>query len=81
MKPRIAGSPSKAELARKLRISADTAGRALRELADMGIVHQVPGHGYFPYIERGNDHLIVGGAPRRMVVPHRYPRLPCPHVE
>ncbi len=40
--------PSKAELARKLSISADTAGRALRELVDMGIVYHVPGHGYFP---------------------------------
>jgi DNA-binding GntR family transcriptional regulator len=40
--------PSKAELARKLSISAHTAGRALRELADMGIIYHVPGHGYFP---------------------------------
>ena len=40
--------PSKAELTRKLSISAHTAGRALRELADMGIVYHVPGHGYFP---------------------------------
>ena len=40
--------PSKAELARKLGISADTAGRALRELADMGIVYHIPGRGYFP---------------------------------
>jgi DNA-binding transcriptional regulator YhcF (GntR family) len=38
---------AKAELARKLSISADTAGRALRELADMDIVYHVPGHGYF----------------------------------
>jgi GntR family transcriptional regulator, arabinose operon transcriptional repressor len=40
--------PSKAELTRKLSISAHTAGRALRELADMGIIYHVPGHGYFP---------------------------------
>jgi DNA-binding GntR family transcriptional regulator len=40
--------PSKAELTRKLNISAHTAGRALRELADMGIIYHVPGHGYFP---------------------------------
>jgi DNA-binding GntR family transcriptional regulator len=39
---------SKAELTGKLRISANTAGRALRELADTGIIYQVPGHGYFP---------------------------------
>jgi DNA-binding GntR family transcriptional regulator len=40
--------PSKAELIGKLRISANTAGRALRELAEMDIIYQVPGHGYFP---------------------------------
>jgi DNA-binding GntR family transcriptional regulator len=32
----------------KLRISANTARRALRELAEMGIIYRVPGHGYFP---------------------------------
>jgi len=47
--------PSKAKLTGKLRISANTAGRALRELADMGIIYQVPGHGYFPSIGAGSD--------------------------
>jgi DNA-binding GntR family transcriptional regulator len=45
--------PSKAELTGNLRISANTAGRALQELADMGIIHQVPGHGYFPQHQGG----------------------------
>jgi DNA-binding GntR family transcriptional regulator len=40
--------PSKAELTGKLRMSANTAGRALRELAEMGTIYQVPGYGYFP---------------------------------
>jgi GntR family transcriptional regulator len=40
--------PRKAELTGKLGISANTARRALRELAEMGLIHQVPGHGYFP---------------------------------
>ena len=40
--------PSKAELARKLSISAHTAGRALRKLADMGIIYHAPAHGSFP---------------------------------
>jgi len=47
--------PSKAELIGNLRISANTAGRALRELADMGIIYQVPGHGYFPSIRAGSQ--------------------------
>ena len=37
----------------RLRISANTAGRGLRELAEIGIIYQVPGHGYFPNIEGG----------------------------
>jgi DNA-binding GntR family transcriptional regulator len=47
--------PSKDELIGNLRISANTAGRALRELADMGIIYQVPGHGYFPSIRAGSE--------------------------
>jgi DNA-binding GntR family transcriptional regulator len=40
--------PTRSELARTLGISQETAARAYRELADLGIACLVPGHGYFP---------------------------------
>jgi hypothetical protein len=47
----------------------------------MGIVYHVPRQGYFSNTGARNDHLIVGEAPRQMVVSHRHPRLPVPHIE
>ncbi|MGH3192432.1 MAG: GntR family transcriptional regulator [Streptosporangiaceae bacterium] len=40
--------PSHAQIARTLGVSRFTAGRACQELARMGLVHLIPGHGYYP---------------------------------
>ena len=40
--------PSKPELAARLGVSQASVQRAFRELAEMGIVHRVDGHGYYP---------------------------------
>ena len=40
--------PAGPEIAAKLGVHPMTVARAHRELADMGIIYLVPGHGYFP---------------------------------
>ena len=39
--------PAGSEIAAKLGVHPITVARAYRELADMGIIHLVPGYGYF----------------------------------
>ena len=39
--------PSKPELAARLGVSQSSVQRAFRELAEMGIVYRVDGHGYY----------------------------------
>jgi DNA-binding GntR family transcriptional regulator len=39
--------PIRSELARTLGVHSQTVARAYRELADMGIIYLIPGHGYF----------------------------------
>jgi DNA-binding transcriptional regulator YhcF (GntR family) len=41
--------PTQAQLTAKLGISPDTASRACQELGRLGIVHLVPGHGYYAW--------------------------------
>jgi DNA-binding transcriptional regulator YhcF (GntR family) len=38
--------PTQTELTTRLGISPDTAARACQELARLGLIHLVPGHGY-----------------------------------
>jgi DNA-binding GntR family transcriptional regulator len=40
--------PPRSQLAAKLGMHPETIARAYRELTSMGIIHLVPGHGYFP---------------------------------
>jgi hypothetical protein len=44
--------PTRSEVAAKLDISEAMVSRAYRELAGMGIVYRVHGHGYFPNVNR-----------------------------
>lgn len=43
--------PARTQLAATLGISTGTVARAYRELADMGIIYLVPGHGYYPKVK------------------------------
>ena len=43
--------PARSELACTLGINQKTVARAYQELADMGIIYLVPGHGYFPNLK------------------------------
>ncbi|MGH3218562.1 MAG: hypothetical protein ACRDPY_07495 [Streptosporangiaceae bacterium] len=38
---------TRSELARTLGVHPQTVARAYQELADLGIIHLIPGHGYF----------------------------------
>jgi hypothetical protein len=58
---RSCGSRTPLSAAWDVRIFANTAGRALRELAETGIIYQVPGHGYFPVTGAGSDPYSVPG--------------------
>jgi len=40
--------PAQAQITAELGISEDTARHACRELARLGIIRYVPGHGYYP---------------------------------
>jgi DNA-binding FadR family transcriptional regulator len=42
--------PAQAQITAELGISEATARRACRELARLGLIHLVPGHGYYPGI-------------------------------
>jgi DNA-binding GntR family transcriptional regulator len=44
--------PARSEVAARLDISEAMVSRAYRELAGMGIVYRVHGHGYFPNVNR-----------------------------
>jgi DNA-binding GntR family transcriptional regulator len=44
--------PASAEITAKLGISRGPVTRAYRELAEMGIIYRVDGHGYFPDVRR-----------------------------
>lgn len=58
--PRNPG-PSKAKLTGKLRISANTAGRALRELAEMGIIYHLSGPGTRLLSQTSGREMTVDG--------------------
>lgn len=47
--------PARTELARILGVHYQTVARAYQELAGMGIIYLVPGHGYYPTPEPGGD--------------------------
>jgi DNA-binding GntR family transcriptional regulator len=40
--------PAQAQITAELGISEDTARRACREMARLGLIRLVPGHGYYP---------------------------------
>ncbi len=40
--------PTLAQIAAASGVSRPTAGKACRELARMGLVYRIPGHGYYP---------------------------------
>ena len=43
--------PARSELACTLGVNQKTVARAYQELAGLGIIYLVPGHGYFPNFE------------------------------
>ena len=49
--PILPDEETRSQLAARLGVSIGTVARAYRELADMGIIYLVPGHGYYPKVK------------------------------